>query len=120
MTIRCASCGLFCVPDDECTPFGCKNYDYPEPLDPDYYCKNCFSRHKDSWYQGFISGNMYGHWQKSRAEQEAANDAGLIWIHSNGIGKYGTKEHKMYCYVTQEEYDRLTNKRTVSEAFDLD
>jgi len=108
MPIKCDHCGKFCKPYDSYTPFGCRCYDPPEPYDPTVICKKCYENLKADWLKRFKKGELqYGNWQKSKAEMEAAKECGLIWIHSNGIGKYGTKEYKIYCYVTQEEYDRL-------------
>jgi len=108
-TIICDECGLFCKPYDEYICFGTKDYDYPEPLDPNHVCKKCWKKFKQQWITNFKQGQRNGDWQKSRAEIKAAKECGLIWIHSNGIGKYGTSEHKNYCYVTQEEFNRLSN-----------
>jgi hypothetical protein len=57
-----------------------------------------------------VGGSTYGYWQKSSAEIRAAKECGLIWIHSESIGVCGnSKDFRMYCYVTPEEYIRLKN-----------
>lgn len=108
MRIRCDGCGLFCVPHNEETPFGCSSYDPPEPHDPSHYCKRCSKILYKEWLKDFKGGSRYGCWQKSDAERKAAKECGLIWVDSSGIGKYGTKEWKLYCYVTKEEYEKLS------------
>jgi len=106
--IRCDGCGLFCVPIDEETPFGCSSYEpCPEPHDPAHYCKKCSKALYKEWLGAFQRGRRWGCWQKSDAERNAAKKCGLIWIGQNGIGKYGTEEWRDYTYITQEEYQRL-------------
>ncbi len=111
-TFICDSCGLFCRPYDEYTPFGCSSYDPPEPLDPSHTCKKCFKTEKKKWLEDFKRGNRNGDWQKSNAEMEAAEECGLKWIHSSGIGmlsKKGTKDFaEPYRYISKEEHNRLS------------
>ncbi len=107
-TTICDECGLFCKPYDTYTPFGCSSYDPPEPLDPLHICKKCFKKVKDSWIKGFKKGSKSGDWQKSRAEQEAAKECRLKWIHSSGVGMLGTKDFAdPYQYISKKEYERL-------------
>lgn len=98
-TIICDECGKFCRSFDEYTPFGCSSYDSPEPLDPSHICKNCFPKVKEEWIKKFRSGQRDGDWCKSRAEEEAAEEFGLKWIDGGGVGEYGKKSWKSYCYV---------------------
>lgn len=106
--IRCDECGLFCIVYDEETPFGCSNYDPPEPHDPYHYCKKCSKILYEKWLKDFRDGRRHGYWHKSDAERKAAKECGLIWVDSGGIGKFGTKEWKLYRYVTKEEHEKLS------------
>lgn len=81
--IRCDTCGLFCQPADQETPFGC--YDAPEPYDPFHYCGKCAVALYEEHLKQFRDGNRYGMWQKSDAEVRAAKDCGLRWIGNTGI-----------------------------------
>lgn len=101
--IRCDTCNKFCIPFDDEIPYGCNNPESPEPLDPFHYCKPCSYIEKQKWINNFNKGSRYGNWQKSKAESEAADECGLVWIDSKGIGEYGTPAWKNYCYVTREE-----------------
>jgi hypothetical protein len=105
--VKCDVCGLFCKYGkyDEEIPFGCKDYDAPEPLDPIHYCEKCSKNKYKEWIKSFKNGGRSGSWQKSLAEQKAAKKCGLVWIHSNGIGKYGTPQWRNYCYITKEEFE---------------
>jgi hypothetical protein len=110
--IICDTCGKFCIPYDEETPFGCSSYDPPEPLDPYHYCKSCSKDHDKYWDDEFkkYGKDVSGYWQKSNAEMKAAKKYGFVWLHSYGVGIYGTKDYAdAYQYITQEEYDRLKN-----------
>ena len=107
-TIICDICGLFCRPVDDWTPFGCANPEYPEPYDPSHICKKCWKGVKEEWIKGFKKGNRSGDYQKSRAEIEAAEECGLKWVDSSGIGMLGTKNFAdPYQYISKEEYERL-------------
>lgn len=109
--IRCDECGLFCYPYDEETPFGCKDPEAPEPLDPYHYCKKCHQKQVDRWRKHFEQGYRTGYWQKSNAEREAAKEFGLVWIHSNCLGTYNTPDDSgPYIYITKEKYDRIKDQ----------
>lgn len=104
----CDECGLFCVPYDEYTPFGSKDYENPEPLDPYHVCKKCWPALKREWLERLRINKTAGDWQKSRAEEEAAKELGLVYIHSDGVGTLGSKDFAdPYRYIPQAEYDRL-------------
>lgn len=105
---RCDMCGKYCSPAtaDSEIPFGCANPEDPEPYDPDHFCENCFADHKANWLKSFKEGSRYGYWEKSRAEQEAAKECGLIWV-GDGIGTWNTPTYKHQTYVTKEEYEEL-------------
>lgn len=108
MKIKCIECGSYCKPYDEYIPYGCKDYDAPEPLDPNYICKKCFPIVKTRWIKGFKEGGRHGDWQKSRAEMEAAEECGLKYVWSDGVGTLGTKDFAIaHQYISKEEYDRL-------------
>lgn len=81
-SIICDMCGLFCRPVDSYTPYGCSNYDAPEPLDEEHICKKCEIKLKKQWLVSLKHGR-YGDWQKSKAEIWAAKKLGLIWDNSN-------------------------------------
>lgn len=39
---RCCNCGKYCgYMCDSGTYYGCADYENPEPLDPDFFCKKC-------------------------------------------------------------------------------
>ena len=104
--IRCDICGKYCTPADDETPFGCKNPEDPEPLDPDHFCIKCWPELKANWLKSFKDGSRYGYYQKSRAEMEAAEECGLVWV-GDGLGTYGTDTHKFHQYITKEEYAQI-------------
>jgi len=105
----CAWCGYVKEPHDQYTNFGCSSYDPPEPLDPEFICKDCFPYYKDHWLKIFKEGGRYGDWQKSRAEIEAAKECNLKWVGSGGHGMLGSKDFaRSYQYITKKEYDRLS------------
>lgn len=111
---QCDYCGRFCRPYDEWTPFGCSNPEEPEPYDPSFVCEKCYSQLKDDWKRWLISGSGYGDWQKSKAEIEAAKELNMVWIGQDSIGDKrelftspSSKNCRSYCYVTQEEFERL-------------
>ena len=107
--IICDSCGLFCRPYDEETPFGCRNPENPEPYDPYHYCKKCYPKQYRGWVKKFRAGVRYGHWQKSRAEVQAAKKCGLVWVHGlMGDCLSGNRErYATYEYVTTEKYAHI-------------
>lgn len=111
--IICDSCGKFCIPVDEETPFGCDDPEAPEPLDPYHYCKKCFKKQKKWWLDKLADKKNWryvGMWQKSRAEMEAAEKLGLVWLHSNGVGAYNSDDkYDPYQYILKTEYERLKN-----------
>jgi hypothetical protein len=105
--IRCDTCGRLCRPYDEETPFGCADPEYPEPYDPFHYCKPCSKKLYRDWKRRLSESLHYGDWSKSLAEQRAAKELGLVWVH-NGIGTYGTGDYiAPYQYTTKAEYERL-------------
>ena len=110
--IICDSCGKFCVPYDEETPFGCSSYDLPEPLDPYHYCKKCSKELEKKWLKVLKDKNNWhcGYWQKSDAERKVAKKLGLVWVNSGGVGTLGSKNWAdSYQYIPKKEYDRLSN-----------
>ncbi len=117
--IICDRCGIFISNQDayknEHVPFGSKDWDGTEPLDPMHLCKKCAKIEENilvqSWRAAFDLGatSVWGDWQKGAFETRAAKRCGLVWI-SSGTGRYSlgpTKDYKIYCYVTKSEYDRL-------------
>jgi len=80
---RCDICGKFCILYDEETPYGTKDYEEPEPLDPYHYCKKCSKENYQNWLKQFKSGSRYGDWRKSDAENKAARKMNLVWDNSN-------------------------------------
>lgn len=107
--IRCDDCGLFCVPFDSETPFGCADPEYPEPYDPYHYCESCSEKLYRKYLEGFRKGKRSGNYEKSNAEMRAAKDCGLVWLHSSGVGTYGTETNRSpYQYIPKEEYEELS------------
>ena len=87
-TIKCSSCGRFFFPFDSETPFGCDDPESPEPLDPYFYCEGCFQRLKKYYVDYFKRGGRSGQWEESFAEQSAAKECGLEWVHDSGKSGY--------------------------------
>lgn len=80
---QCHECYKFCTYEelDSYTPFGCDDPESPEPYDPTMLCAKCSAKLKQFYLEQFKKGNMRsGAWQKSRAEQEAAKEMGLVWV----------------------------------------
>jgi hypothetical protein len=100
------------VPADEQIPFGCPN---PEDPDPDHFCVECWPAQKEYWLKYFNEGCRSGYWQKSRAEQEAAEECGLVWVGSNSIGIYNTPSWRFNTYVTKEEYEFFSRLKETAE-----
>ena len=110
-TIICDDCRKFCSFEtcDEYIPFGCSSYDPPEPHEPSHVCSKCVLSFKEEWRKRMGKNRKAGDWQKSKAEQEVANELGLTWIGSNGHGTLGTKNFaEPYQYITNDEYKRLS------------
>jgi hypothetical protein len=107
--IKCDTCGRFYIPVDSEIPFGCKNYDMPEPLDERYYCSKCAEVNKKEWLKYFQDGGRYGYYMKSYAEQEAAEESDLVWVDADHIGTWGTNTCTIYKYVTKEEFKIFSN-----------
>lgn len=102
-SIICDECGKFSSYYDQWTPFGCADPEYPEPYEPSHICKRCFTAVKKRWIDSFKSGYRNGDYGKSMAEQEAAEETGLTWVGSNGVGKYGTPEYINFRYVSKDD-----------------
>jgi hypothetical protein len=96
-------CGRFCRPADEQRHFGCADPTDPEPYDPEFYCEACAVKLKDEWAREFSKGHIYGCWEKSRAEIEAAKEAGLVWVGNSPTLRDDDGRTVMNRYVTQEE-----------------
>jgi hypothetical protein len=112
---RCDTCGKYCLPADEQIPFGCANPEDPEPYDPDHFCAECWPAQKAYWLKSFNEGSRCGYWQKSRAEQEAAEECGLVWVGSNSIGIYNTPSWRFNTYVTKGEHIFFTKLKETAE-----
>jgi len=83
---QCHECGIFFAYQDcdSFVPFGCADPESPEPYDPTMLCAKCSAKLKQFYLEQFKKGNMRsGAWQKSRAEREAAEEMGLVWVHNN-------------------------------------
>ena len=109
-TIICNECGRFCgCGSTKYIPYGYKDYESLESLDPMHICKKCIPKVKEKWIKKFKDGCRHGDWQKSEAEIEAAKMCGLSYIYSNGVGTLGTKDWVgAHQYIQTEEYERLS------------
>ena len=123
LILICDECGLFAKQDrstDRRTSYGCADPEAPEPYDPTHICERCWPKYKAGWEAAFDRNPdavaFRGDWQKSRAEQEAAADRGLIWLGGDGAGKwtsaFGRAEgapttFRAHCWVTPDEHARL-------------
>lgn len=104
---QCHQCYKFCKYEDldSFTPFGCASYDPPEPFDPTMICKSCSEELKEYYAKQFAKGNYkIGCWQKSRAEHEAAKEAGLVWIGNSSSVEYNGKR-AFNEYIPKEVYE---------------
>ena len=109
-SIRCDECGKICSPvgADEYTPYGSQGAEGLEPLDPLHTCKKCFTKVKKRWIKSFKDGYRSGDYQKSRAEEEAAEECGLKYVYSGGKGILGTSHFiDSYQYVDKKLYDKI-------------
>jgi len=113
--IKCDTCGEYCIPYDEETPFGCKNEEDPEPYDPYFYCKKCAKKLEKEWLKHFENGDRSGYYQKSNAEIKAAKKFKLKWVDSSGIGMLpGNNSIRNsetwadpYQYISEKRYNKL-------------
>lgn len=103
--IRCDRCGRFCGYQayDEETPFGCADYDNPEPFEPSHYCKLCAVKLYEDYLKAFRRGCRSGNWRKSDAEIRAAKKCGLQWVHDTPKIDPETGEEVTYRYILCEE-----------------
>ena len=105
----CSECRKFCRPVDSYTPFGSQGPEGLEPLDEEYTCKKCFPKVKKGWIKNFKNGGRYGDYQKSRAEMEAAEECGLAWVSSGGIGILGTSYFiDQSKYISKQLFNRIS------------
>ena len=101
--VICDRCGLFCRPVDSFAPFGGRG---PEGLDPpedEHLCAKCSLIVQDEWARRFAAGHVSGDWHKSRAEQKAAKEAGLEWVHDSGFVDERTGKDVHYRYIRTAE-----------------
>lgn len=74
---RCQDCGKFVAYKtmDSGTPYGCSDYDSPEPLDQQFWCGKCA---KQEYKQCLKDGvNMYNYWVKPNFQLKAMKKLGL-------------------------------------------
>lgn len=103
--VICDHCGHFCRPVDSHAPFGGTG---PEGLDPpedEHVCAKCWPALKEGWVRRFAAGHLGGEWHKSDAEVEAAREAGLEWVHQNGLVDTRTNRDVLYRYIRTVERD---------------
>lgn len=107
---RCEYCGRFVSYEADCfVPYGCKSYDPPEPYDPISLCEKHSNELYLRYLKSFQKGSRYGDYVKSNAEKKAADECGLSWVGSNGIGTIGTKDWATaHRYIDKKEFDRLS------------
>ena len=77
---QCSGC--FNYKDEEMDSYisyECASYDPPTPGTTWVLCQNCADGLEGEFVKQFKKGNYRGHWQKSRAEQRAAERCGLVW-----------------------------------------
>jgi hypothetical protein len=109
--IKCTMCAKFCRPADSQRHFGCSDPTDPEPYDPEFYCGFCAMKLKREWEWGFQNGHRYGCWEKSKAEIEAAKEAGLVWVGNLPTLRDDNGHTVMNRYVTQEEAVNWLNNK---------
>jgi hypothetical protein len=103
--IICDECGHFCSPKDfdVWAPFGGTGPDGLDPPEDSHICARCWPEVKARWAAAFARGSVRGDWVKSRAEREAAAEAGLEWVHSTGFVDARTGRDIHYRYIRTDE-----------------
>ena len=101
--IKCDRCNKYCIPVDSQTSFGCKDYEDPEPLDPEHFCKKCSILLYKEWLKKFKEGGTHGDWQKSNAEIKASKECELEWVSSSGYIDTRTNLNTMHRYIKKSE-----------------
>jgi len=75
---RCKDCGLFIAYKgmDSGTPYGCSDYENPEPLDQEFWCSKCA---KKEYKQCLKDGvNMMNYWEKPNFQLKAMKKLGIV------------------------------------------
>lgn len=101
--ITCDRCGHFCRPVDSFAPFGGTGSEGLDPPEDEHVCARCWPEFKERWKRSFASGVTSGDWVKSRAETEAAAEAGLEWVGSTGFVDLRTEGDVHYRYILTSE-----------------
>lgn len=102
--LKCCECGKFIKrPYDSSTRFGCADPGAPEPYDPDFYCKPCATKLYKTLLTRYKCCYREGDWQKSDAEIQAAEEAGLEWVHDGGLVRKSTGEEVNYRYIRKSD-----------------
>ena len=73
---RCCACGIYCgYHADNGIPYGCNDPEYPEPLDPEYWCKK---HAKEEYKKALKEGKkMYLYYQMPMWQMKAMKKLGL-------------------------------------------
>ena len=109
--IICEDCGKLRVQFDMLIPFGCSDYESPEPLEPQFFCKRCSKKLEKHWFLILKNKNYWsiGDWQKSKAERKVAKKLNLVWVGSSGVGVLGSKNFlEGYRYYSKKRYDKMS------------
>jgi hypothetical protein len=90
---QCEWCGKYAKYEDldSYTPFGCVNWEAPEPYDPTMLCSKCSCRLYEQYKERFKNGHYGGDWQKSDAELKAARECDLVWVHDHSVTVNGKR-----------------------------
>jgi hypothetical protein len=102
--IICDECYLFCSYEglDYHASFGGTG---PEGLDEpemEHVCAKCWPKYKQGWLD-HLTKSVSGDWAKSRAEEEAAKELGLEWVHSGGYVDSRDEKEVHYRYIKTSE-----------------
>lgn len=88
---RCGHCGRFLALEsqDVYTPWGCANYDAPEPYDPVYLCRSCSLKLRDELVAEMLAAGAVRredkrpYWHSPRAWYEAKSIVRAVLRHRN-------------------------------------
>jgi hypothetical protein len=75
---KCVNCGKFVAYKTmDCgVPYGCSNYESPEPLPEQFWCDKCA---KEEYKQALKDGvKMHNYWQKPKFQLKAMAKLGIV------------------------------------------
>lgn len=75
---KCIDCGRFVAYEtmDSGTSYGCSDYEYPEPLDPQLWCDKCANKEYKECLK--LGTSMHNYWEKPNFQIKAMKKLGII------------------------------------------